>query len=84
MTSIRPAAVAGLFYPDDPGELHTAVTQYLSDAQSDAKFQSWTPKAIIVDTSIPHPSPHVPTTPFAASPTVSTVSSCWAPTIVFP
>ena len=48
MTSIRPAAVAGLFYPDDPGELHTAVTQYLSDTQSDAKFQSWTPKAIIV------------------------------------
>ena len=48
MTSIRPAAVAGLFYPGDPRELHAAVTQYLSEAQSDAKFQSWTPKAIIV------------------------------------
>jgi MEMO1 family protein len=48
MTSIRPAAVAGMFYPDDPGELHAAVTLYLSDAKSDAKFRNWTPKAIIV------------------------------------
>jgi AmmeMemoRadiSam system protein B len=48
MTSIRPAAVAGLFYPDDPIQLHAAVTQYLLDARSDAKIRSWAPKAIIV------------------------------------
>ncbi len=48
MISVRPAAVAGLFYPDDPGELHAAVTQYLSDAQNDAKFRRWTPKSIIM------------------------------------
>ncbi len=48
MTSVRPAAVAGLFYPDDPGDLHAVVTQYLSDAQSNAKSRSWAPKAIIV------------------------------------
>ena len=48
MTSVRPVAVAGMFYPDDPSELHAAVTQYLSDAQSNAKIRRWTPKAIIV------------------------------------
>lgn len=48
MTSIQPAAVAGLFYPGDPDELHAAVRQYLSDVQSDAKIRSWIPKAIIV------------------------------------
>ena len=48
MTSIRPAAVAGRFYPDNPGELQAAVVNYLSEAVSKAPARTWLPKAIIV------------------------------------
>ncbi len=43
MTAIRPAAVAGRFYPDNPGELEASVRGYLAAAKS---AQS-APKAII-------------------------------------
>ncbi len=41
----RPAAVAGMFYPDDPQQLKSDINQYLSHASSSA---SPAPKAIIV------------------------------------
>ncbi len=47
MTSIRPAAVAGWFYPDNPGELHAAVVNYLSEAAGKSPARTWLPKAII-------------------------------------
>ena len=40
---IRPAAVAGMFYPADPAELEQMVTSYLDKASSDTEV----PKAII-------------------------------------
>ncbi|PPD03526.1 MAG: AmmeMemoRadiSam system protein B [Methylobacter sp.] len=40
----RQPAVAGMFYPADPGQLHQMLDQYLSDVEGDAKV----PKAIIV------------------------------------
>ncbi len=44
MTSIRPAAVAGQFYPNNPGELEASVRGYLAHAKmADARV----PKAII-------------------------------------
>lgn len=46
MSSIRPAAVAGLFYPDDPAELHRTVASLLARAQASARVRQ--PKAIIV------------------------------------
>ena len=48
MSSIRQAAMAGRFYPDNPGELHAAVVNYLSEAVSKAPARTWLPKAIIV------------------------------------
>jgi len=35
MTRVRPPAVAGLFYPDDPTLLARAVARYLADAETD-------------------------------------------------
>lgn len=43
--SVRPAAVAGLFYPADPGELRAVVAQYLDSASNDSLRA---PKALIV------------------------------------
>ena len=43
MTKIRKPAVAGLFYPDNPGELHTLVTGYLAAVTASGAI----PKAII-------------------------------------
>lgn len=37
MIRVRPAAVAGMFYPDDPHELDTVVRRLLSDATARAK-----------------------------------------------
>jgi AmmeMemoRadiSam system protein B len=45
-TSIRPPAVAGLFYPDDKRELRDAVSAYL--AQRQAATVAAPPKALIV------------------------------------
>lgn len=46
-TSVRPPAVAGLFYPDDAGELRETVSEYLRQhAAATAAAQS--PKALIV------------------------------------
>jgi len=42
----RPAAVAGLFYPDDPVELRELVARHLRDAKTSGPAASW-PKAII-------------------------------------
>ena len=44
MTSSRPAAVAGMFYPGNPAQLHADVQQMLSAVSS----SNSTPKAIIV------------------------------------
>lgn len=44
MSTIRPAAVAGLFYPDDPGELAHDLRQMLHEA----KPHDLIPKALIV------------------------------------
>lgn len=47
--SIRPAAVAGLFYSDDPAQLHADISHYLSNASQHSKLPAITkPKAIIV------------------------------------
>ncbi len=45
MITTRPPAVAGLFYPGDPGALASAVDQLLADARSEQATQ---PKALIV------------------------------------
>ena len=45
MTNTRPPAVAGMFYPGDPGTLSATVDQLLADARNDAATQ---PKALIV------------------------------------
>jgi AmmeMemoRadiSam system protein B len=45
-TSIRPAAVAGMFYPDDPTELRESVEEYLAGASIDHSHAP--PKALIV------------------------------------
>ena len=42
--TVRPAAVAGLFYPGDPGDLHAAVETYVNDALASTRM----PKALIV------------------------------------
>jgi len=44
MTNVRNPAVAGLFYPDDPRELHTLVSGYLAAVSTSGAV----PKAIIV------------------------------------
>lgn len=43
-STVRPAAVAGFFYPGDPGELRTAVETYVSGAPAASRM----PKALIV------------------------------------
>jgi len=43
MTATRAAAVAGMFYPEDPHELRLAIRQYLADVESEGPV----PKAII-------------------------------------
>ena len=45
--SIRPSAVAGLFYPDDPAELHSQVQQLLAAAGGTNALPRKTPKALI-------------------------------------
>jgi AmmeMemoRadiSam system protein B len=47
MTSIRPVAVAGWFYPEDPEDLHAAVKHYLSEADDEYRSGPLIPKAII-------------------------------------
>ncbi|WP_426414871.1 AmmeMemoRadiSam system protein B [Aestuariirhabdus sp. LZHN29] len=47
MSPIRPAAVAGLFYPSDPGELATEIDQYLA-AATEPDEQQIQPRALIV------------------------------------
>jgi len=46
MSAIRPAAVAGLFYPDQPAELRRTLTDLLAHAQPGAAAGA--PKALIV------------------------------------
>ena len=46
MFTTRPAAVAGLFYPDNPTELKRTVTDLLADARREASLHA--PKALIV------------------------------------
>jgi AmmeMemoRadiSam system protein B len=45
MSAVRPAAVAGSFYPGEPSSLATEVASYLADAQPAAAVRA--PKAII-------------------------------------
>jgi AmmeMemoRadiSam system protein B len=45
-TSVRPPAVAGLFYPDDAGELRDVVSEYLRQRSGAAQITP--PKALIV------------------------------------
>jgi AmmeMemoRadiSam system protein B len=45
-TSVRPPAVAGMFYPDDPNELRDVVTEHLARASLDP--EQALPKALIV------------------------------------
>lgn len=44
MASVRPPAVAGYFYPEDPGELHQTIRDFLSRTQAPQAH----PKALIV------------------------------------
>ncbi len=44
MSAVRPAAVAGMFYPDDPAQLHTDIQHMLSSIAAGNSV----PKAIIV------------------------------------
>lgn len=48
MPSIRPAAVAGMFYPGTPALLGAAVRAYLAEARSPAQPDARVPKALIV------------------------------------
>ncbi|HEV3239675.1 MAG TPA: AmmeMemoRadiSam system protein B [Casimicrobiaceae bacterium] len=48
MQSIRPAAVAGMFYPGTPAVLGAAVRAYLAEAQSPAAPAAAQPKALLV------------------------------------
>jgi AmmeMemoRadiSam system protein B len=48
MGSIRPAAVAGLFYPDNPRQLTADIDQFLTDASSQIPKLAQQPKALIV------------------------------------
>jgi AmmeMemoRadiSam system protein B len=48
-TSVRPAAVAGFFYPADPRELRDEVARYLDSASNDSlRTPGEAPKALIV------------------------------------
>ena len=62
MQTIRPAAVAGMFYPEAPGALSGAVRDYLARALPRAADKSAVPKALIV----PHAG-YVYSGPIAAS-----------------
>ncbi|WP_455220701.1 AmmeMemoRadiSam system protein B [Kaarinaea lacus] len=46
-SKIRPAAVAGMFYPSDPVDLRHMVSRYLQDANDIVKEKPATPRAII-------------------------------------
>lgn len=51
MTTIRPAAVAGMFYPDDPRQLRHMIANYLDAVDADKRNHNrgeTAPKAIIV------------------------------------
>lgn len=48
MQSVRPAAVAGMFYPGTPAVLGAAVRAYLAEAKSAAEPAAVPPKALIV------------------------------------
>ncbi|MEE8379630.1 MAG: AmmeMemoRadiSam system protein B, partial [Gammaproteobacteria bacterium] len=61
MNTSRPAAVAGMFYPADPQELHDLMAQYLQHAAKTEDNHD-TPKAIIA----PHAG-YVYSGPIAAS-----------------
>jgi AmmeMemoRadiSam system protein B len=45
--TIRPAAVAGLFYPDDPRTLRAQVAQYLAQVGARAALPKTTPKIVL-------------------------------------
>ena len=65
MSTIRPAAVAGMFYPDDPSELRAMLRAMLSEAAAEMSTETSeepAPKAIIV----PHAG-YVYSGPIAAS-----------------
>lgn len=47
MSGIRPAAVAGAFYPADPTQLKAMITAYLAEAAARPEAQGPVPKAII-------------------------------------
>jgi hypothetical protein len=47
-TTVRPAAVAGTFYPGSPGELGTTIDQLLDAARATPVVKAGTPKALIV------------------------------------
>jgi MEMO1 family protein len=47
MSTVRPAAVAGLFYPEDPRELTLMVEGFLRDSTADGKPAPKAPKAVI-------------------------------------
>ena len=48
MLSVRPAAVAGMFYPGTPALLGAAVRAYLAEARPPAETAAALPKAVIV------------------------------------
>lgn len=48
MQSVRPPAVAGMFYPGTPAVLGSAVRAYLAEARSPADPEALLPKALIV------------------------------------
>jgi AmmeMemoRadiSam system protein B len=48
MASVRPPAVAGLFYPDDPAVLTRTVEQYLARAEAEGADDQPTPQAVVV------------------------------------
>ena len=62
MNTVRPAAVAGMFYPQAPAALGAAVLGYLAEWQSSADADASPPKAVIV----PHAG-YVYSAPVAAS-----------------
>ena len=47
MRAIRPPAVAGLFYPDDPALLTRAIARFLGEAAGQEEADSRPPKAIV-------------------------------------
>jgi AmmeMemoRadiSam system protein B/AmmeMemoRadiSam system protein A len=47
-TTVRPAAVAGLFYPADPDELRAVVAAQMADARERIEASAGTPAALVV------------------------------------